>query len=113
MVGGADDGVVVEAEGCDDDVVVDGRLVAGAPPPLLLARMIRPYTMVVISSTTARPHSASTHGLRNHGEDVSDAPKSSSLFAPVLTPRVSKPSTSNGGLLPPTKLDPTDCRRSR
>jgi hypothetical protein len=42
VVGSVDDGVVVRAGAVDDDVVVDGRVVAGAPPPLLVARMTRP-----------------------------------------------------------------------
>ena len=42
MVGSVDDGVVVRAGAVDDDVVVDGRVVVGALPPLLVARMTRP-----------------------------------------------------------------------
>lgn len=42
VVGRADDGVVVRAGAVDDGVVVDGRVVAGALPPLPVARMIRP-----------------------------------------------------------------------
>lgn len=42
VVGSVDDGVVVRAGAVDDDVIVDGRVVAGAPPPLLVARMTRP-----------------------------------------------------------------------
>jgi hypothetical protein len=40
VVGSVDDGVVVRAGVLDDGVV--GRVVAGAPPPLVVAKMTRP-----------------------------------------------------------------------
>jgi hypothetical protein len=42
MVGGVDNGVVVRAGAVDDGVIVDGRVVVGPPPPLLVARITRP-----------------------------------------------------------------------
>ena len=42
VVGSVDDGVVVRAGVLDEGVGIDGRVVAGAPPPLLVARMTRP-----------------------------------------------------------------------
>jgi hypothetical protein len=84
VVGRVDDGVVVRAGVVECDVVADGRVVAGPPPPLPVAKMMRPYTMIPIRITTARPHSASTHGLRYQGDDVSAVPNGSSWFPPRL-----------------------------
>lgn len=63
--------------------------------------------MIPSRITTVTPHSASTPGLRNQGDDVS-AEANGSSSAPRL-----KSSTSYGGLLPPTKIDPTDAGRLR
>jgi hypothetical protein len=82
VVGRVDDGVVVRAGVVGCDVVADGRVVAGPPPPLPVAKMMRPYTMIPIRITTARPHSASTHGLRY--QDVLAVPNGSSWFPPRL-----------------------------
>lgn len=107
VVGRVDDGVVVRAGVVECDVVVDGRVVVGPPPPLPEAKVKRPQMMIPIRITTVAPHSASTHGLRNQGRDVSAAPNGSS-FAPTFKSCSEKPSTPYGGLLPPTKTDPTD-----
>jgi hypothetical protein len=66
----------------DDFVVVDDGVVAGPPPLLPVASAMRPKMIVAIRITTARPHSARTHGLRNQGEEFSSRLNSSLLFAP-------------------------------
>jgi hypothetical protein len=42
VVGRVDDGAVVRAGVLDEGVVIDGRVVAGAPPPLVVAKITRP-----------------------------------------------------------------------
>jgi hypothetical protein len=74
--------VVGEVVVVDGFVVVDDGAVAGPPPPLPLASAMRPKMIVAIRSTTARPHSAKTHGLRYQGEEFSSRLNSSSLFSP-------------------------------
>jgi hypothetical protein len=61
--------------------------------------------MIAISSTTAKPQSASTHRFRYQGEEFSSGLNSSSLFAPRLGSLFELPSASYGGRLPPTGSD--------
>ena len=69
--------VVVGAVVVVDDVVLDVcvGVGAGAPPPLPRARVARPQMMTAIKITTAKPHRASTHRLRYHGEGFATVAK--------------------------------------
>lgn len=72
------DGFVVD----DGAVIDDDGVLAGGPPLLPVARMTRPQMIVAIRITTAKPHSARTHGLRYQGDGSSAEVNSSSLFSP-------------------------------
>jgi hypothetical protein len=78
--------IVVVGDGfvVDDGLVVDGGGLTGPPPPLPLASTTRPQMIVVIRITTAKPHSARTHGLRYQAEGSPAEANSSSLFSPSL-----------------------------
>jgi hypothetical protein len=93
-VGAVADVVVVVVVGVTDVVVADGLAGAGRPPsPPPRANSSRPQTITAISVMTRTPHSASTHGRRNHGLGSAAGSEGRSELPPKF-----EPPPSSGGV---------------